>query len=152
QNVIRCIIAPTNMRNEPALSPSISLLRRRLTCLGLNLVTVLALAACGARGSGVAAPINTPSQQPTPLSLDDAQRVAGDFLNAWTAGDYDGMYRLLTHQSQDAFPRQDFGDLYATTEQKITLLAGGKSYALTNALRRGITVEMAYDMTFKTRL
>ncbi|HVO44143.1 MAG TPA: penicillin-binding transpeptidase domain-containing protein, partial [Aggregatilineales bacterium] len=89
----------------------------------------------------------------TGLSLDEAQRVAADFLNAWVNGQYDVMYGLLAVNSRDAFAFADFQAAYSDAEKTVTLLPEGdnKSYALTNAILQGATASVAYDMTFKTR-
>ncbi len=112
------------------------------------------LSACGGRTTtyNAPAPLNTPNQPTAQLSLDDAQRTAADFLNAWMLDGYDAMYRLLTVNSRDAFARKDFEKLYTDAETRITLLKGGKSYALTNAIQQGSSADIAYDLTFKTRL
>jgi penicillin-binding protein 2 len=85
--------------------------------------------------------------------MDDALRAAGDFLNGWVGGNYEGMYKLLAVNSRDAFGRDNFEKLYTDAERTITLETApdAKSYALTNAIRQGSAAEIAYDMTFKTR-
>lgn len=82
----------------------------------------------------------------------DAQRTAADFLNAWAQGNYDTMYALLTVNSQDAFPRADFERQYRETEEALSLLPDGKSYAFASALIQGTTAQIAYDMTFNSEL
>jgi penicillin-binding protein 3 len=121
---------------------------RFITCI----VILVILAACTSQSPGAVIAETTPTHAPTPLSLNDAQRLAADFLNAWKLDNYNVMYSLLAVNSQDAFPRQDFESAYTEVEQTITLLPDGKSFALTNALQRGNSAEIAYEMTFNTRL
>jgi penicillin-binding protein 2 len=119
----------------------------------LSLICVMTVAACASSPTYGSQPVSTPDQPTLQLSVEEAEHVAADFLNAWKLDSYEAMYGLLTVNSRDAFPRQDFEQLYINTERRITLLQGGKAYALTNAIRQGRTAaDVAYDMTFKTRL
>ena len=85
-------------------------------------------------------------------SLDDAEKTAADFLNAWTLDSYDTMYNLLTVNSRDAFSRHEFERLYADATDTMTIFPAGKSYVVTNAIQQGALAEIAYNMTFKTHL
>ncbi len=119
----------------------------------LCLICIVVAAACASGPTYSAQPTGTPNQPTAQLTVEDAEHVAADFLNAWKLDSYDGMYGLLAVNSGDAFPRKDFEQLYTDTERKITLLPEGKAYALTNAIRQGVdAADVAYDMTFKTRL
>jgi penicillin-binding protein 2 len=98
-------------------------------------------------------PAASTTDQPTAqLSLDEAQRTAADFLNAWAVDGYDAMYNLLATNSRDEYDRTAFETYYADAEQAMTLLPGGKSYLLTNAIQQGSTADIAYDMSFKTQV
>src|SRR5262245_47775148 len=124
-------------------------LQRRVSILCL----ICILAACAGNPSFNAQPTGTPNLPTAQLTVEQAEHVAADFLNAWQLDSYEGMYGVLTVNSRDAYPRQDFEQLYTDTERTITLLPGGKSYVLTNAIRQGAgAADVAYDMTFKTRL
>src|SRR5690349_18693606 len=124
-------------------------LRRRVLILCL----ICAVAACASNPKLGAQPTGTPNQPTAQLTVEEAEHVAADFLNAWKLDSYDGMYGLLAVNSRDAFARPDFEQLYTDTERKLTLLPEGKSYALTNAIRQGANAaDVAYDMTFKTSL
>src|SRR4051812_45108846 len=102
----------------------------------LTLCLICAVAACSSSPALKSQPTDTPNQPTAQLTVEGAEHIAADFLNAWKLDSYDGMYGLLAVNSRDAFPRQDFEQLYSDTERKIVLLPGGKSYALTNAIRQ----------------
>ncbi|MEP7289379.1 MAG: penicillin-binding transpeptidase domain-containing protein [Chloroflexota bacterium] len=121
--------------------------RHILVCL-----IILVVSACTARPGASPFVQSTPSQPTTRLSMDDAQRLAADFLNAWKLDRYDAMYTMLTLNSRDAIAFKDFEQIYTDAEQTMTLLPNGKSYALTNAIQQDTSVEIAYDMTFDTKL
>jgi penicillin-binding protein 2 len=121
--------------------------RQRLVVLTLIAAIVTA---CSGRPAYNAPSQTTPDQPTLQLNVDDAARVAADFLYAWTIDSYYGMYNLLTINSRDAYSLKDFQALYTDTEHKMTVLPGGKSYTLTNAIRQGNTADIAYNMTFKT--
>lgn len=118
-----------------------------LVCLATALI-----AACTPQPGAAPLPQSTPNRPATPLSLDDAQRIAADFLNTWTIDGYDGMYALLTVNSRDAYSRENFQKFYRNAETVMTLEQSGKSYKLTNLIQQGDNADVAYDMTFKTKL
>ncbi len=108
--------------------------------------------ACNPQPGAIPLPQSTSQSPATPLNSDDAQRVAADFLNTWMIDGYDGMYALLTVNSRDAYNRVDFQNFYRNAENIMTLASGGKSYQLTNLIQQGDNVDVAYDVTFKTKL
>ncbi len=110
---------------------------------------ILMLAACATPTPGA-----PPAQQvPTlALSMEQAQQTAGDFLNAWAANDYDGMYQLLHVKSRGATSQADFQAVYKNADNLLTVAPGGKSYIFTNAIQQGTLAQIAYDMSFKTNL
>lgn len=73
-------------------------------------------------------PTATPLPTPTPTPLPSADGVAQAYLVAWSAGDYDTMYQLLTPDSQRRLNQEQFKDHYthalftATTNQVETQL------------------------------
>jgi penicillin-binding protein 2 len=117
------------------------------------ILLLIVLSACNTKTPAASAPTHVPPTAlsvPTGLGLDDAQRVAGQFLNAWTLNGYDAMYSLLAVNSRDAFPFDEFKRDYTTAETTITVKPDGKSYTLTNAIQQDTHADIAYDMTFKT--
>ena len=125
---------------------------QRRHILTICLVITLGLSACSQPPRNNVLPASTVVPPVQQGSLDDAQRVAADFLNAWKLGGYDAMYGMLALNSRDAFTRQDFEKFYTDAERTMTLLPDGKSYALTNAIQQNDTADIAYDMTFNTKL
>src|SRR5262249_23535460 len=139
-----------------------------LFVFGCSVILSAALSACGALDRGASAhELGVPTQPPraapltitatqvntsVPLNLDDAQRVAADFLHDWTVDAYDAMYALLTVNSRDAFNRQVFQKFYTDAEETMTLLPQGKSFTLTNLIQQDSGAQIAYDMSFKTKV
>jgi penicillin-binding protein 2 len=121
-----------------------------LGCAGIFLAVLIS--ACNPRPANSYLPASTAAPVNSNASLDDAQRLAADFLNAWTTDSYAAMYGMLALNNSDAISSDNFEKNYRDTERTLTLLAGGKSYVLTNLIQQGTTVQIAYDMTFDTRL
>lgn len=97
------------------------------------------------------APTSVPS--PAAISLDDAQRVAADFLNAWMQDGYYAMYGLLTVNSRDVITLEGFESLYRNTDIRMAVLTGGKSYSLASIIQQGAgAAVVAYDVTFQSEL
>ncbi len=121
---------------------------------GLTVIMLLLLAACSslAPASVSNSPASAPNQPTAGLTLAEAQRVAGDFLNAWSSTDYSGMYRLLHIKSQGVTSQADFIALYSSIAQKLTLLPRGVTYNFSNAILQGSQVQIGYDVTFKTQI
>lgn len=119
---------------------------RRAT-LGLLIVV---LAACD-----VLSPAATdPNAPPPPPELAQAEVVANDFLKAWTAGDYQQMYALISPRSQRV-RLVDFSEEYAKTDKALGLSLGeGKSFEISKDLsqRQGSTAIIRYNVTFTTKL
>ncbi|MDX2161749.1 MAG: penicillin-binding transpeptidase domain-containing protein [bacterium] len=119
---------------------------------GLAVVLVLiALSACAPQRQAVVMP--TLARLPSEYRLEEAERTARSFLDRWREGDLDGMYALLSFNSQEANPRQDFTDLYN---------AAALSMALENIDYTALTITrdpqqdeiavFAYDAQFDTGL
>lgn len=125
---------------------------KRAICTPVWLFVLLLLVAACRRESAALSEPSTPTPPALRHSLEEAGRVAADFLNAWVMDNYDAMYTLLTTNSRDAYGRADFEKLYRDTEAIFTLKPGGKTYTLTQAINQGATAQIAYDMTFDTQL
>ncbi|MFN8417699.1 MAG: penicillin-binding transpeptidase domain-containing protein [Anaerolineae bacterium] len=85
-----------------------------------------------------------------PATIGDADEVAQQFLTAWTKGDYQTMYSLISPRSQIVAPVV-FSDAYADVDQKLQLNADqGKAFELHSdqSVRRGTTAVVTYDMIF----
>src|SRR5205085_11740667 len=87
--------------------------KRPLSPFRRALMLALALALVGC--TGLAAPTPTPTIPVVPTATPatpDPQGTAATFLEAWQAGDYGGMYSLLSPLSQDAISQSDFQARY----------------------------------------
>lgn len=92
------------------------------------------------------APTSTPS-----IDLQDAERLAVLFLEAWKAQDFDAMYDLISFGSQEAAPRADFIALYRGVQNEMTMAS--LDYQL-RTIRRMNTAQVSlyYDVTFDTNI
>ncbi len=121
--------------------------------LSLIVMIAVVLAACSSASGSTGTAFSPAQAGPTvALSLEEAQQTAGDFLNAWVAGNYDAMYKLLHIKSQGTISQANFTAIYTEVADKLTLLPSGVGYRFTNALQSGEAAQLAYDVTFKTRL
>lgn len=82
------------------------------------------------------------------LSLEDAEAIAGTFLEAWVNSDYPAMYQLIGFRSREAYPQDVFVGAYDSVADEMTLES--LSYAIRSSLRQGNTVAISYDVTFNT--
>jgi penicillin-binding protein 2 len=112
----------------------------------------LFLSACTALSAPTTAPKSTkpPSGPTSSLTIEQAQQTAGDFLNAWSMGNYEGMYQLLHIKSRDAIPLLEFIASYRDAEALITV-NGPKKYQFLNAFADKNAAQVAYQMTFNTQ-
>lgn len=119
---------------------------RRNLCLLL-----LCAAVAGCRPTEPLAVVGvTPTTKAINLTLDDAQRTAADFLNAWVEDGYLSMYNLLTLNSRDATPFETFERSYRATAK--TMTTQKLQYSLANAIQQNGVAQIAYDITFQTQL
>ncbi|MCK6579861.1 MAG: hypothetical protein L6Q98_17350 [Anaerolineae bacterium] len=111
---------------------------------------LLAAAACSpARGADQALP--TQALLPSNYRLEDAERVARDYLTAWERDDLETMYRWISFASREANPREEFDQLYETAAETMGL--EGVAIRPITLSRRGDAVALfAYDASFTTRL
>jgi penicillin-binding protein 2 len=97
-----------------------------------------------------AAPVS--SGTPSAATLEDAATVAQNFLTAWTKGDYQGMYALISPRSQILAPAV-FVEAYADVDSKLGIDANaGKRFELHDdqGFRQGATAVVRYTMFFDT--
>ena len=156
----RHVSAPTEHSALAGADPRVGPRMARLTVqLKQKILTgivllLLAISACTPQQGSAPLLQSTVGIPPMPLSLQDAQRTAADFLNYWEQGAYDAMYSLLTVNSRDSYSRQDFEQFYSDAEKTMTLLPGGKSYELKGLIQlpQSANAALSYNATFKTRL
>jgi penicillin-binding protein 2 len=98
-----------------------------------------------------ALPIPTLALLPSAYRSEDAERTARLFLQAWVDGNLDGMYDLLSFNSQEATRRDDFRALYQTAHNTMTLQS--LSFTANSMTRpRDELAIFNYDVTFRTRM
>lgn len=120
--------------------------RRLLWCC---LLALLIAVACRAEPQPTPLPLPT-APPPTP-SVQAAQDVARAFLSAWQAGDYQGMYALLSPASQSTISAERFAARYEGIAEEATLTGltasvASAQRALTN------TVQVSFTLTIDTRM
>lgn len=92
-----------------------------------------------------------PSPTPENFTLDAAERVARQFLEAWRVSDLPAMHALLTFSSQEATSLDEFTALYTAAQRTMSLQT--LDYTLTSQmLDAGQVMVFNYDVTFQTNL
>ncbi len=116
----------------------------------LFLITVIAVT-FGCRPQRQAAvPVPTKAALPSVYQLEDAERVARDFLTNWQAGDFAAMYRDLSFASQEANPFDSFQALYMDAQDTMTF--DSLDVQPNTILReRDEVAVFNYNVTFHTR-
>jgi penicillin-binding protein 2 len=101
--------------------------------------------------TGLGGPTSTPTllvpATATPTTP-DPQGTAATFLEAWQAGDYAGMYSLLSPLSQDAVNPANFQARYEAVARGATL-TGIDAHVL-SVLKNGLTAQALYEVTLHT--
>lgn len=121
-------------------------MRLKYRATALSVSVVLLLAACTDN------PTFNQAGPTLPPSTGDAETTARQFLDGWTAGDYDGMYRLLSPVSL-VISKEAFTAAYKQAEQAMNLPdRDNKSYELLTdqTTRQGATTTLHYNMTFNS--
>ncbi|MBC8171207.1 MAG: hypothetical protein H7X77_06030 [Anaerolineae bacterium] len=91
--------------------------------------------------------------QPAGYGLENADRVAIEFLDAWTRSDFDEMHNLISFASREATPLVNFRSTYETVHEVMTLEA--LNYLPVTSWRdenNNRVVVFSYSLHFKTRL
>ncbi len=126
-------------------------MKSKLVLLLLILLLSAATTACGAtaalRDSRVdAPPTAAPTEVPTDAPIDeDPAGYARAFYRAWEAGDYLGMYSLLTPSSQGLVDSASFIQRYEETMRTAAISAVSTQFLA--ALREGDTAEFGVRVT-----
>lgn len=100
-----------------------------------------------------ALPTLFPTPTPASFALENAERVAFVFLDAWQQQDFEAMHRHISYASREAMPLESFRSLYQSTQTTMTferLSFVGKTISRDPNSRR--TAYFTYDVTFETRL
>ncbi|HEX2905486.1 MAG TPA: penicillin-binding transpeptidase domain-containing protein [Phototrophicaceae bacterium] len=119
----------------------------------LTVLILIALAACSPAAPQTrveALPTLAVLNPPTPQPLENAERVARDFLEAWRAADFPAMYALTAFSTQEATPLEAFTALYQSSQTEMTLTA--LEYTGLTLYREREVAVFVYDATFSTNL
>lgn len=113
---------------------------------------VLAAAACGPQRPQAAQVLPTLALLPSNYRLEDAERIAREFLQQWQNGDFAAMHRLLSLAAQDAYPLTNFESFYQNTNDALSFQSVSTSDG-TGIFREQDSVAIYnYNATFATRL
>ncbi|MCL4248206.1 MAG: hypothetical protein KJ065_08675 [Anaerolineae bacterium] len=116
----------------------------------IALLILIALSACQPAAES-AEPIPTLARLPSAYQMEDAERVALNYLDAWQAGDYEGMYALVAAANLEATPFDEFKSLYDVTYEEMTFERVETN--VSSLLREADeVVVLGYDAHFSTRL
>jgi penicillin-binding protein 2 len=116
------------------------------------MIVLLVLAAVGCRPQRAAdVPMPTRAVLPSAFRLEDAERVARNFLTSWEAGDLNAMYQTLSFASQEASPFTSFTTLYDTANSTMTL-ESVETQPITIVRERDELAVFNYNATFHTRM
>ncbi len=92
-----------------------------------------------------------PASRPTsPVDLPDASAAAREYLDAWVAEDYPGMYGRLTSNSQDALSQDDFVRHYQGVSNEAAL--SGVNYELLSSFNDAQAAQVNYRVILHSGL
>ena len=126
--------------------------------LVILLVIALALTACGAENGGgpdlpffpTDTPIPLPTASVNVTAAPDARAAVSAYLDALKAGDYAGMYAMLTRISQETITQDDFIKRYNDALNEMS--AGQVEYQVLADKKSPYAAEVAFNVTYKTAL
>ena len=120
---------------------------------GFILVVIALAAACRPQSAAPAAQIMpTRALLPSNYRLEDAERIAREWLTQWQNGDLAAMHRLLSLAAQDAYPFENFQAAYDRANETMTFASVAVTDG-TGIFREQDSVAIFnYNATFHTRL
>jgi penicillin-binding protein 2 len=112
---------------------------------------VLLITACTTTGQR-SQPLPTLLPSPTAsINIDEPQRAAVEFLDAWVRQDFVTMYQLIAYNSQQAIPFESFKALYEGSQNLSTMIS--LSFEPRALLRESDRVVVfQYDVIFQTHI
>lgn len=116
--------------------------------LSLFALLLLLMVGCAPARQAVV-PLPTLALLPSNYRVEDAERAAREFLDAWAVGNYDTMYARLSFNSQEAAPREQFISLYTTAADILTLDTISYTANTLARPREGLAA-FNYDLIFHT--
>ncbi len=124
---------------------------RRIPSL-LVIVLMLMLVACAPNDPANLSVLPTLAASATaPIDIEAGQRTAVLFLDAWQRQDFDGMYRLISFDTQEAISLDAFKQVYNDAQNEMTM-AALSAKILTLGRQGDRVLQMVYDVTFQTNL
>lgn len=128
----------------------------RVTFILFTLMLAIITACTPPADEGVAIeqlPTRVPSPMPESNNLNDAERVARIFLDAWQVNDYAEMYRTLSPASQQATPFDQFVNTYENAYAEMTFQSVAFNFnGLARDSNNGRVAILDYDATFTTTI
>jgi penicillin-binding protein 2 len=121
----------------------------------IALLLAVLLTACQPAPPAAVEPLPTLFPSPTPpnFTVDEAERVASEFLYGWQTGDYGAMYQRIGFNARDATSFDAFRDTYTTAANTLTLQSvTAQARAIARDPNAARIVRLTYDATFETRL
>jgi penicillin-binding protein 2 len=97
-------------------------------------------------------PTLVPSQIPAVYNLDDANRVAAEFLDAWQRSDFAQMHSLISFANREATPLEDFVNIYQRAHDTMSLERLEVQSNGSGPEANFRVVAYNYNATFQTRL
>lgn len=118
----------------------------------LFLLLIVLLAACQTVDTTPARqPLPTLVRLPSAFTIEDAETVGLNFLDAWRVDDLEGMYMMISAASRESTPFPEFIRLYRTTETEMTFLSVD-TIPIISTRDADEVVTISYDAHFTTRL
>ena len=122
---------------------------RRVFLKGLG--AALLISGCTSKlGPFTVEPTVTPLPTPTPTPLPSADGVAQAYLAAWSRGDYNAMYNLLTPDAQVRLNRDQLQSIYQQALGEATVIKIDTQ--LQSLLHTGMQASATFRTTWQTRL
>lgn len=81
----------------------------------------------------------------TVVSAPDPEQAVDLFLDAWEAGDYAGMYAMLSPLSQDSLPQEEFAERYQEVEGTASI--NGIEHEIVSSLVNPQAAQVRYRLT-----
>ena len=94
---------------------------RRFTVLFLLILTLILMACTGGDDDDSGGMLGLEGGPTPAVSLDRGLQTSTTFLNAWVNQDYNTMYGLISPNARDAFPQEEFTEIYQDVWQDLRL-------------------------------